>query len=88
MSVTLTRAELDAIGGAPSVALLDESHNLLTPRSLAINTSLFDTPYARAILYGLQSKHVYQGTVDPDEVQRRRVKNRAARKARKITRRR
>ncbi|TDP29870.1 hypothetical protein [Nocardia ignorata] len=53
-----------------------------------MSTTLFDTPYARAILFGLQRKHVYQGTVPEAEVQRRRVRNRAARKARKITRRR
>lgn len=29
---------------------------------------------------------MYAGTVDPEEVQRRRTKNRAARKARRITR--
>ncbi len=58
----------------------------LPTRSATIVTSLFDTPYARAILFGLQGKHVYQGTVPEAEVQRRRVNNRAARKARKITR--
>lgn len=86
MSVTLTRAELEAIGGHDSLATLMKHPNPLSPRSTPIDTNLFDTPYARAILWGLQRKNVYQGTVDPAEVQRRRVKNRAARKARKITR--
>lgn len=58
----------------------------LQNRSATIVTSLFDTPYARAILFGLQRKHVYQGTVPADEKARRRAKNRAARRARKITR--
>ena len=48
---------------------------------------LIETPYARAILFGLQRKHVYQGTVPDDVIARRRVKNRAARKARKAQRR-
>lgn len=56
-------------------------------RSTTITTSLFETSYARAILFGLQRKHVYQGTVPETEVQRRRAKNRAARKARKAKRR-
>jgi len=52
---------------------------------------LFDTPlqrYATAILTGLnaQKKHVYGGTVDPVDIEDRRRKNRAARKARRITR--
>jgi hypothetical protein len=54
--------------------------------STPIVTSLFDTPYARAILWGLQRKHVYQGTVPEAEVQRRRVRNRATRKARRANR--
>lgn len=47
----------------------------------------YDTRWARAILLGLQRKHVYMGTVPDDEIARRRVKNRAARKARKTSRR-
>ncbi|MFD6400732.1 hypothetical protein [Nocardia sp. NPDC060249] len=59
----------------------------LPARSTTIATDLFDTPYARAILFGLQRKHVYQGTVPDDEKARRRARNRAARKARKAQRR-
>ncbi|MFE5290423.1 hypothetical protein ACFRAQ_36215 [Nocardia sp. NPDC056611] len=46
----------------------------------------YSTGWARAILLGLQHKHVYMGTVPDNEILRRRVKNRAARKARKINR--
>ena len=43
---------------------------------------------ARAVLLGLQRlSHVYPGTVDRDVVAARRAKNKAARKARRITRR-
>ncbi|MFC4373285.1 hypothetical protein ACFO5K_04150 [Nocardia halotolerans] len=86
MSTILTRAELEATGGHESVALM-RTPDPFSPRSTTISTTLFDTPYARAILFGLQRKHVYQGTVPENEVQRRRVRNRAARKARKAQRR-
>ncbi|MFD3594368.1 hypothetical protein ACFWU5_16715 [Nocardia sp. NPDC058640] len=75
---------LDRYGSRGLVQLIPPT--FLPARSTTIATDPFDTPYARAILFGLQRKHVYQGTVDPAEVQRRRVRNRAARKARKITR--
>ncbi|WP_043654545.1 hypothetical protein [Nocardia thailandica] len=48
---------------------------------------LLGTPYARASLFALQGKHVYQGTVPDAEKARRRARNRAARKARKTQRR-
>jgi hypothetical protein len=38
------------------------------------------------ILYGLQRKHIYAGTVDPVTVQRRRARNRVASKQRAINR--
>lgn len=38
------------------------------------------------ILYGLQKKPVYEGTVPPAVVAKRRAKNRAARRARRINR--
>ncbi|MEW2483617.1 hypothetical protein AB0876_28925 [Mycobacterium sp. NPDC049093] len=41
------------------------------------------TNYERAILLGLQSKPIYQGTVDPVVVAGRRAKNRDARRARR-----
>lgn len=41
------------------------------------------TDYERAILLGLQSKPIYQGTVDPVVVASRRAKNRDARRARR-----
>lgn len=44
------------------------------------------TPYAMAILSGLQGKPVYQGTVDPVVVAARRRRNKAARRSRRINR--
>lgn len=38
------------------------------------------------ILAGLQTKHVYGGTVDPTEVKRRRAANKVARRSRRINR--
>lgn len=47
-----------------------------------------DPDWTRGILRGLQSKrHMYEGTVPPAEVEKRRAKNKAARKARKQQRR-
>ena len=42
--------------------------------------------YERAILFGLQAKPTYQGTVDPLAVAERRRRNRNARRARRINR--
>lgn len=44
------------------------------------------TDYERAILFGLQSKPTYQGTVDPVTVAARRRRNKAARRSRRINR--
>lgn len=41
------------------------------------------TSYEKAILFGLQFKPMYGGTVDPVVVAERRAKNRAARRARR-----
>lgn len=44
-------------------------------------------PTERGILYGLQRQaHVYAGTVPVGEIRNRRIKNRAARKARRLNR--
>jgi hypothetical protein len=50
---------------------------------------LLSSDYARAILAGLNrtGRHVYGGTVPAAEVARRRKANRAARAARRVTRR-
>lgn len=40
-------------------------------------------PFQAAILRGLQSKHVYGGTVSEAVVQKRRAKNKVARRQRK-----
>ncbi|MFC4128974.1 hypothetical protein [Nocardia rhizosphaerae] len=84
MTFILSRAEVEALGGHQSLALMNQPD--FFSRSTTI-TSLFETSYARAILLGLQRKHVYQGTVPETEIARRRAKNRAARKARKTQRR-
>jgi hypothetical protein len=52
--------------------------------------SLEPTDQTRALValnWAYRNKPMYEGTVDPGEVQRRRTKNRAARRARRITRR-
>lgn len=41
------------------------------------------TSYERAILFGLQFKPMYAGTIDPVTVAERRAKNRNARRARR-----
>lgn len=47
------------------------------------------TEYELAILHGLQRQpHVYQGTVDPVTVAERRRRNKAARRSRRMNRRR
>lgn len=47
------------------------------------------TAYAIAVLFGLgaHSKHVYEGSVSEGDKERRRAKNRVARKSRRINRR-
>lgn len=58
----------------------------LAPGGLSGGADPGDT--ARGILLGLQTRsHLYGGTVSPGVVAHRRAKNKAARKARRITRR-
>lgn len=45
------------------------------------------TRFHKAVLRGLQGKHVYQGTVDPGVKASRRAKNKAARRSRRLNRR-
>jgi hypothetical protein len=45
------------------------------------------TTYAQSILYGMQSKQMYEGTVTGDEKKLRRAKAKRQRQARKIQRR-
>ncbi|GJJ24109.1 hypothetical protein [Mycolicibacterium mageritense] len=47
----------------------------------------YDTEFARGVMAGLQDKAVYQGTVPADEVERRRLRNRDANRARRALRR-
>lgn len=44
-------------------------------------------PFQRRILFALQTKHIYAGTVAPAEVRRRREANKAARLSRRKNRR-
>lgn len=44
------------------------------------------TRFEKAVLRGLQFKHVYAGTVPPAVVAERRARNRAARRSRRINR--
>lgn len=44
------------------------------------------TEFEKAVLHGLQFKHVYQGTVPEEVVADRRRRNRMARKSRRINR--
>lgn len=46
------------------------------------------SPFSRAILQGLQGKHVYGGTVPAATTAKRRAANKAARASRRINRRR
>lgn len=43
-------------------------------------------PYQQSVLYALQGKHVYAGTVPAHVVARRRAKNRRARVSRRVNR--
>lgn len=48
-----------------------------------IREGLYDTSWGKAILAGLQRlPHMYEGTVPPAEVAKRRAKNKQARKSR------
>lgn len=56
-----------------------------------MNTSIDDgyrppTEFEKAVLHGLQSKHVYEGTVPDGVVEERRRRNKVARKSRRINR--
>lgn len=51
-----------------------------------VREELYNTDYARYILAGLQSKLVYLGTVAPETIYKRRVKNKIARKQRNVNR--
>jgi hypothetical protein len=52
-----------------------------------IDGNPYDTEFAHGIMLGLQDKPVYQGTVQVDEVSRRRLRNRDAKRARRLIRR-
>lgn len=52
----------------------------------SVDHPAYDTDYARAILAGLQSKPIYEGTVDPVTIAERRARNKVARRSRRINR--
>jgi hypothetical protein len=56
-------------------------------RGREVDGNPYDTEFARGVMAGLQNKPVYQGTVHADEVERRRLRNRDANRARRANRR-
>lgn len=44
------------------------------------------SPFQHAVLYGLQGKHIYAGTVPAAEIRHRRARAKAAKKARRANR--
>ncbi len=56
-------------------------------RRFCIDGDPYDTEFARGVLAGLQHKPTYQGSVHADEVERRRLRNRDANRARRANRR-
>lgn len=56
------------------------------PRGREVDGNPYDTEFARGVLLGLQDKPTYQGTVQIDEVSRRRLRNRDAKRARRLIR--
>lgn len=60
------------------------AHGLTKPPRVDGNP--YDTEFARGVLMGLQDKPTYQGTVQIDEVSRRRLSNRDAKRARRLIR--
>lgn len=63
----------------------EEAEKVIAAGGLTNNADPGDT--ARGILVGLQSKPMYGGTVEHSTIAKRRIKNKLARKARRITRR-
>lgn len=60
------------------------AHGLTKPPRVDGNP--YTTEFARGVLLGLQDKPTYQGTVQVDEVSRRRLHNRDAKRARRLMR--
>lgn len=63
----------------------EEAAKVIAAGGLTNNADPGDT--SRGILVGLQGKPMYGGTVEHFTIAKRRIKNKAARKARRITRR-
>ncbi|QHB37271.1 hypothetical protein SEA_GUDMIT_42 [Gordonia phage Gudmit] len=61
-------------------------HTITDELHAPLDTYREPTSFEKAVLFGLQSKHVYQGTVPEAVVADRRRKNKAARKSRRINR--
>ena len=67
----------------------DESEDLepRAGRPSRVDGNPYDSEFARGVLLGLQDKPTYQGSVPVDEVERRRLRNRDAKRARRLMRR-
>lgn len=57
------------------------------PKPPRVDGNPYDTEFARGVLMGLQDKPTYQGSVHVDEVERRQLRNRDAKRARRLIRR-
>ncbi|ORA24933.1 hypothetical protein BST13_33740 [Mycobacterium aquaticum] len=64
-----------------------EAHAAHRRRPPRVDGDPYDTEFARGIMAGLQHKPIYQGTVQTDEIERRRLRNRDANRARRAMRR-
>ena len=66
---------------------VDDLRAKITPaKPPRVDGNPYDTEFARLITAGLQTKAIYQDSVQDDVIHRRRVRNRAARRARRIAR--
>lgn len=90
LSVELTKANVEETETAPEASKKEATDDEEAPKSKKlrrpsdfIEDDIYDTKLH--ILAGLQKPgmHVYGGTVDPEEVKRRRAKNKRARAARR-----
>lgn len=79
----------DLTAGEPDIADFSnvDDDEPAPPRRRHIDGDPYDTEFARGVLTGLQGKPTYQGSVHADEVERRRLRNRDANRARRANRR-
>lgn len=65
----------------------DDEPRMRERRGREVDGNPYDTEFARGVLMGLQDKPTYQGSVHVDEVGRRRLRTRDAKRARRLNRR-